>query len=478
MSAEPKQTPKDLTKNPSGVFKSLWTDNGIDAVKKAAGTDKGLTPVYNKGHFLKRLQADRDELDAKGFKDAPVYKGMARHALIAAAGASEGDKVKEATLKAMRQKGVIDSNVAERSTPLVFDPEILQNLKENAPLAFERWARQGQEGYEAVFNRVDRRESPLGRVPESVSRRLQDYARDFGLNRESVPMRIYADTAEIGDFAATASAHYMDLEDLTITARMAEYAQFDEQEMLYGRYELDGLDEDPTGGDAGEFDYEELGGEVDALEGGSPLGQYAARGLAEWYRLAQEAADTVDEVEETDIVIDKSGVSEDFLDDIKGEIHDLLQGPYAVNPNDLEIWTSYSMYDRLENEFIPRARSEENQGELNYGDYRIRIAGIEVVPSHNVDEHTYVAQDEDGDEQDAWDEYDPDDDGFEDRSVGSQGDVFIVDTSTWRKRELSPLSTFPLAIKGAMDEVAMVAYDGNVELSGGFFGKHLDSYAL
>ena len=474
--SEPTHSPKDLTKSPGDVFKTIWEEHGIEAVKHAAGTEKGLTPVYNKGRFLKRLDAEREELDAKGLEDAPVFKGMARTALIAAS--ASDDKVKEETLEKMRQKNVIDSNVAERSTPLVFDPEIRQILVSSAPLAQGRWARQGQEGYEAVFNRVDRREAPLGRVPEGVSRRLQDYARDFGLNRETVPMRIYADTAEIGDFAATASAHYMDLEDLTITARMSEYAQFDEQEMLYGRYELDGLDTAPTGGDAGEFDYEELGGSEDPLEGGSPLGQYAARGLAEWFRLADEAASTVDEIPDEDIHIDKSGVTSDFLDDLKAEIHDLLQGAYSPDPNDLEIWTSYTLYDLLENEFIPRARSDENDDELNYGDYTIRIAGVPVVPSHNVDEHEYVAQDEDGDEQDAWDPYETGDDGFEERSVGSEGDAFIVNTSTWRKRELSPLSTFPLAVRGGADEVAMLAYDGNVELSGGFFGKRLAGYGV
>lgn len=474
--SEPTHSAKDLTKSPGDVFKTIWEEHGIEAVKHAAGTDKGLTPVYNKGRFLKRLDAEREELDEKGLEDAPVFKGMARTALIAAS--ASDDKVKQETLEKMRQKNVIDSNVAERSTPLVFDPEIRQILVSSAPLAQGRWARQGQEGYEAVFNRVDRREAPLGRVPEGVSRRLQDYARDFGLNRETVPMRIYADTAEIGDFAATASAHYMDLEDLTITARMSEYAQFDEQEMLYGRYNLDSLDTSPTGGDAGEFDYVEGGGTATPLEGGSPLGSYAARGLAEWYRLADDAATNVDEIPDVDVFKDKSGTSTDILDNLKAEIHELLQGPFSPDPNDLEIWTSYTLYDILENEFIPRARSDENDDELNYGDYTIRIAGVPVIPSHNVDEHEYVAQDEDGDIQDPWDPYEVGDADYEARTVGSEGDAFIVNTSTWRKRELSPLSTFPLAVRGGADEVAMLAYDGNVELSGGFFGRYLSGYSV
>jgi uncharacterized protein YukE len=470
------QTAKDLTTNPSEVFKTLWTETGVEPVKKAAGTEKGLTPVYNKGRFLKRLTADREELDEKGYEEAPVFKGMARRAILAASNAD--DRVKEETLEKMRAKNVIDSNVAERSTPLVFDAEIRQILKANAPLAQGRWARQGQEGYEVVFNRVDRRESPLGRVPEDVSRRLQDYARDFGLNRETVPMRIYADTAEIGDFAATASAHYMDLEDLTITARMAEYAQFDEQEMIYGRLDLDGLDTSPTGGDAGEFDYEPLGGSGTVLEGGSPVGQYAARGFAEWCRLADEAASNVSEIPDSSHYIDKSGTTSDFLDDLKAQVTQILQGPYASLKPELEIWTSETMYDVLENEFIPRARSDENEDELNYGDYTIRVKGVPVYPSHNIDEHTYVAQDEDGDIQDPWDPYEEGDADYAERTVGSEGDVAIVNTSTWRKRELSPLSTFPLAVRGGADEVAMLSYDGNAELSGGFFGRFLSDYGI
>jgi hypothetical protein len=492
MSADPEHTNKTLTDDPTTVFEAAWKDHGIDAVKEPKGTDKGVTPVYNKGSFLERLKAGRAELDqqadeyeemgrkdlAEDLRNAPVYKGMAKRALLSASATDSDEGVTKDALNEMRQKGVIDSNVAERSTPLVFDADIRALLKASAPLAQGRWARQGQEGYEIVFNRIDRRESPLGRVPESISRRLQDYARDFGLNRETEPMRIYADTAEIGDFAATASAHYMDLEDLTISARLAEYAQFDEQEMMYGRYELDGLDTSPVGGDAGEFDYEPLAGTTTPLEGGSPVGQYAARGFAEWCRLADEAANTVSEIPDTDHHIDKSGTTTDFLDDLKAEVTAILQGPYDSLKPELEIWTSESMYDVLENEFIPRARSNENDDELNYGDYTIRVKGVPVYTSHNIDEHTYVAQDEDGDIQDPWDFYESGDADYAERTVGSEGDVAIVNTSTWRKRELSPLSTFPLAVRGGADEVGMLAYDGNVELSGGFFGRFLSDYGI
>jgi len=469
-------TVKDLTDDPDGVFRDLWEQHGIPKIKNVRGSGANVTPVYNRGRFLERLEADREELDSKGMDDAPVYRGMARRAFMQATAAKASEKVDQAALEEMEQRGVIDSNVAERSTPLVFDPEILQALKDEAPLAFGRLARQGQEGYDAVFNRVDQRQSPLGRVDEGTARRLQDLARDFTLNRETVPMKIYADTAEVGDFAATASAHYMDLEDLTVTARMAEYAQRDEQEILYGRYELDQYD--ASVGSANEFDYVEGGGPTAALEGGSPVGDYATPGLAEWFRLADDAATNIASLPNTTHHIDKSAVSADILEDLKSEVRDLLQGPYATNPTDLEIWTSWTLYDTLENEFSPRARHDENAGTLNFGDYGVQVGGVTVYPSHNVDAHTYIAQDEDGTENDPWEEYDSGDTGYDDRTVGDPGDVFIVNTSTFRKRELAPLSSFPLAVRGAADEIGMVAYDANVELSGGFFGKYLSAYAI
>lgn len=465
----------DISNDPSGTFEALWEEHGIPPAVNVRGTAKKLTPVYNRGAFLKRLEADREELDAKGLEDAAVYRGMARRAFMAAATADADDRVSREALEEMEARNVIDSNVAERSTPLVFDPEVLEKLKDAAPISFGRWNRRGQEGYEAVFNRIDQREPPIGRVPEAVARRLQDLARDFGLNRETEPMRIYVDTAEVGGFASAASAHYMDLEDLTVMARMAEYAQFDEQEMFYGRYELDGLDTSPTGGSDGEFDYEAGGGTVDALEGGSPVGAYAARGLAEWFRLADEAASTVDELPDTDHYIDKSAVSEDIAEDIKAEVTDLLQGPYATSITDLEIWGSFTMEDFLENEFVPRARHDTNGLEIRFGGENLWIKQVvPFVATHNVDEHTYVAQDEDDD----WREYDEADADYEDRTVGSEGDVFIVNTAVWEKRELAPLSSFPLAVRGDSDEIGMVAYDANVELSGGFFGKYLSGYDI
>jgi hypothetical protein len=128
---------------------------------------------------------------------------------------------------------------------------------------------------------------------------------------------------------------------------------------------------------------------------------------------------------------------------------------------------------------VPRARHDTNQDTIRFGGEDISIKNdIGIYGTHNVDSHTYVAQDEDGDENDAWDTYDSGDTGYDTRTVGDEGDVFIVNTATWRKRELSPLSSIPLARRGDHEEVGMVAYDGNAELSGGFFGKFLSAYDI
>ena len=190
-------------------------------------------------------------------------------------------------------------------------------------------------------------------------------------------------------------------------------------------------------------------------------------GLATWYSEADQS--------ET-----KDAVTDDILEDIKWEIRQILQGPYASLPQDLEVWMSWELFNFLEDEFTQigaRFAIDIDNVDLDFGNYSLNVGGVPVYPSHNIDEHEYVAQDVDGDEQDPWDPYEDGDDGHETETVGSTGDVFIVNTATFEVRELAPLSTFPLAVRGAADEVAMVEYGAFVELSGGNFGKYLENYA-
>lgn len=489
MQTESRHTVRDLVEGSASTFEAIWNEAGIPAVREVGDTE--ITPVYNRGAFAERLRANRSELDdraaeleeagmesrATALREAKVYRGMGKLALMRAASADDSEKIDKAVLEEMEARNVIDRTVAEESTPLAFDPDILESLKGDSPLIMGRTRRRGQQGYTAVYNRVDSRESPIGRVPESVVRRLQDYARDFGFNRQDVDMKIYADTAEISDFSATASADYMDLEEIGVGARMSEFALFIEQEGLYGRYNLDSLSSNSDG----TFEYAEGGGTNSALEGGSPLGGYAARGLAEWYRLAQAALDDGDAAVSApyDIVTDKSGTTSDFATDLKAEVAAMLQGPFATRPQDLEIWCSETFKDTVENDFVGRARHDTNQNVIQFGGEEISIKqDIGLHTSPQIDQHTFVAQDEDGDIQDAWDEYESGDADYEDRNVGDEGDVFIVNTAAWEARELSPLASFPLAIRGASNEVAMVQYGANVELSGGLFGRYLQAYGI
>lgn len=440
------QSFNQLKQNPEAAFHNYWTAYGIPKAKQDGG--KWVTPAYNHGAFEKRLHATREELDNRGLEDEPALHGLFKHGMAQALGkANKGDEpgagVPEDVFNEMRTHGIIDQTVVDNSTPAVFDPDILQLLKETAPLAFDRVTRRGQGGFEGRFNRVDEREAPLGKVPESVATRLQDYARDFNLEREDVPMTIYADTAEVSDFSAQASAHYMDISDLAIGARMAEHALFHEQELLYG---------DPEGG----------------LEGGSPLGPEANIGLSTWLDGAGQSED-------------KSALdigSDSILEEIKWEIRQLLQGPYAIRPQDLEVWMSWSLFDHLENEFTNvGARFFIDVSDLDFGDYNLSVGGIQAFPSHNVAEHEYVAQDTDGDEQDPWDPYEEGDTGYDTATTGSVGDCFIVNRATFEVRELAPLSTFPLAVRGAADEIALIEYGSFVERSGGNFGFYLENIA-
>ena len=404
------QTARSLIKNPESTFKEAWEGTQIPAVRQVKGNS--LTPAYNKGALYKRLRADAEE--AQNIPNDPMggktFRGMATKGLHQAAHAEGPDKEAFAT----EQKAIIDAGVAENATPLVFDPDVLQLLKENAPFAFDRLTRRGQEGYQVVFNNVSERESPRGYGTESDTANLQDDARDLSFETVKVDLAKYMDSATVTDFSAEASAHYMDLSELAIGARMAEYAQLHEQTVLYG---------DPTLATNAASD-----GET-----GGPGDPNAFKGLANLY------------------TEDSTAITSNVTEGIKAQIRELLQGDYAVNPADLEVWMSWSLFDEIENELTTDAGArfaiDVDNINLNYGDYEVNIGGVPVVPGHNIDQHTY------------------NDPGGTDYTVGDRNDVFIVNTATAEYRELLPMTTIPLAQRGAADEVGMVEFGTLIERS-------------
>jgi hypothetical protein len=56
--------------------------------------------------------------------------------------------------------------------------------------------------------------------------------------------------------------------------------------------------------------------------------------------------------------------------------------------------------------------------------------------------------------------------------------VLIFDESTFRHRQLAPLSTVPLGRRGLADEAAMFAYSANIDKSHGSHLKFLKGYTV
>jgi len=140
------------------------------------------------------------------------------------------------------------------------------------------------------------------------------------------------------------------------------------------------------------------------------------------------------------------------------------------------------MKDAIENELGGRARYQftaDGDVEINVGGEDLSVKNdIPIIPSHNIDEHTYYRRNEDNELLASDGTVVNDESNAESQTAGNEGDVFIVNTAAAEIRELAPLSSFPMAVRGAADEVGMVAYSTLVERSGGQWGKHLSAYAL
>ncbi len=445
-----------LNGNGDEVFDKLWKEFHIDAVRTDGGTK--VTPSYTSKAMMDRLNASQKELQDKGLEDGMIYRGLTKRALVNAEkqiqNMSDEEMEKRQKFVEGQKQNIVDSNIVEDSVPLVYDPEVLQILKQEAPFAYGSLNREGQQGFKAVFNVVNERQDPIGRVSESDAINLDDQSKDFGLSKETEEMVIYVDKATISDFSATASEHYLSLQDLAIGTRMAVHGQFHEQECFYG-YRF-------TDSRAGTLasDYPE----------NSPVGKYSTYGLATWFAEAGNMKD-------------KSSVTDNFLEDLKSEVTELLQGKYAVNPNNLEIWTSHDMYDKLENELTGIARIDA-EGNVNYGNYTIQVKGVPIRATHNIDNHTYEAGSTDGNDiysqliSNDFDDSAITSQEYDHASPGDNGDVFIVNTQTTRYRELTPLTSFPLGRRGASSEIGLMEYGAMIEKSLGNFGKYLRGYGI
>ncbi|MDI6720372.1 MAG: hypothetical protein QMD46_12250 [Methanomicrobiales archaeon] len=329
-------------------------------------------------------------------------------------------------LGAMEIKQVTSATVTD-AVPIAYDPEILDILRKDAPL-LARLPQVGYRGYSVRTNVISARAAPRGWVSEANSLDLSAVTNEFTLAPTDYDMKIFVDAVNVGDFAERGGeGGYIPIRETALGARVAEYSQYKEQAILYGDHSQALTDGSP--GDANVFD----GMSVHATTGATAVDKSAVN----------------------------LGATDALLKDIKAEVKDLLQNA-NVSKGDLEIWTSHTLFDELENEMQVRAIIDQNQNSFNYGFEVIYISGIPVIASHNVAEHTYDALGGAGGPY----------------TIGSEGDVFIVNKRASYYASLAPLFVLPLGRIGLAEHFALGEYGTYIDRAGGRFGKWLYGYAI
>lgn len=331
----------------------------------------------------------------------------------------------------MEQKQVTTTIVGS-AIPLVFDPDILDIVRSDAPL-LARLPMRGYSGDPIRVNPISARDPPIGWVSETASLNLLNQSREFTLDPINYNLRIYADAVTVGDFAErVAEAGPLDVRETALGVRISEWAQLKEQTVLYGDHSQN-------------------------LTDGSPGDATSPDGMCIQNTIPTDPAATN--------VIDKSGAnlaaSDALLKDIKSEIKNLLTTA-NVSKGDLEIWTSHTLFDELENEMQTRAIIDMNVNSANYGYEVIYISGVPVIAAHNVREHIF----------------DPNGAAGGPYRVGSEGDVFIMNRRANAWGSLAPLFMTPLARQGFADEIAVGEYGTYVDRAGGRFSKMLSDYQV
>lgn len=340
--------------------------------------------------------------------------------------------------------GPVDAGVVQSASPIQVDPVYVDIQQNQAPL-LDYVTFESQAGFTAQYNIISDRAPPIGNVSESDALDLADNDKgDFTLGTKTREMGIYVDQIELSDFSQRATdslgSGAIDIEETATGQRLAVHARFTAGELLYG---------DPS---VGKSD-------------GSIQDSNATPGLA---KIASDRdADASDPI--NGHVIDKSGLSttgdQPRLTDIKAELTDLVTNTGA-SYSDMRIVTSGELFDTLENEFNGVVRMSAFDEDASFGGRQINVK--QDVPCSEVravgrTEHGQLSYNGTGDTPAG--NFDPD-----------PGDVFIYDTSAFRRRQLAPLSTVPLGRVGLADKAAMFEYKANIDKSHGAHVKYLQGY--
>jgi len=350
------------------------------------------------------------------------------------------DQIIERSAQPDGERAAIDASVVQAASPVEVDPEIVSILDDAAPL-LDFVTMEAQPGFTAQYNIISDRNKPVGRTDESDAIDLTSNSDgDFTLDTKTRDMSIYVDRVTLSDFTQRAedSLGYMDVEETTLGQRTAVYGRYTAGELVYG---------DP---DVGKSD-------------GSIQDSNATFGMA---RLAQKAdANLSDGVSHE---VDKSGISTSGdtprLDDLKNELTKLVTNTGA-SYEDLRAITSPENFDTFENEANSVTRLSGYDEDISFGGREINVKGVPLTETRAVGRTTHG--------------------GFDYNQTGdtpagnfdiSTGDVIVYDESTFRHRQLAPLSTVPLGRRGLADEAAMFAYSANIDKSHGSHLKFLKSY--
>jgi hypothetical protein len=351
----------------------------------------------------------------------PAVAGLARG--IANAKDDDPSSAVTRAFDGMEQRATIDSTnpILDTASPIEVDPEIVPTLRSRTPFV-QRVTTMAQAGFTAEFNIINARSDPIGMVSETDAVDLSNNTpQDFGLGNDTEEMKIFVDLAEISDFAqrAEATLDYMDLSQTTMGQRIIEGQLFKNRQLYYG---------DPSVGSSD----------------GSIEDSNAYKGLVKW---ANDA--------DSSYVIDKSGVSSGFLENIKTELTTVVENT-GLTYDAAAIAVSPTMFDALENETNAVVRLDSYDESIQFGGRSIQIKGVEVFEDPNIRNYSGLSSTT--------------------TAGGDNGDVFIYDERNFQFRQLAPMSSVPLGKIGLADRAALFEYGTTVSKSQGEHIRVLQAY--
>lgn len=403
----------------------------------------------------RRMARDAEQIEER-FGDESFFLRAAIAQVVQASAQERGERGDEAEaftrlLEAAqesaqeRQSGIIDSGVVQGSTPIEVDPVIVDIVDPEAPL-LDLIDFEAQPGFTAQFNIIsDRGPVNPGAIDEATAVDLSDEDNtDWVLDDDDLDMTILAARMNMSDFTSraweTLNWGTNDISETTVGQVMIALSRWRAGEIVYG---------DPDVG----------------LSDGSIQDDNASPGMAHW---AQNADD--EDLTDIEHVNDRSTVdgTEDRarLNDLKERITELVTNTGATY-NRLMAICGPTFFDAIESEVDEVVRLDSYDENIDFGGRALNIKGVPLreVRAVGRDEHGGYEYNGTGDSPaGTWDI--------------TEGDVFVFDTMAFKRRQLTPLSTAPLAQRGLANEAVAYEYKANIDKSHGAHTLFLQDYPV